>query len=119
MKRILLADDEYQLSKLLAIELEAAGYAVDQVSDGVEAVLKASENTYDIVLLDVKMPNLDGLNAIRILKKLNKSMPIISYSGSIRQDTFKEIINAGAVMFVPKPFSPTWLITQIKWVIGV
>lgn len=117
-KRILLADDEKIFTKVLVTELEEAGYLVDKACDGVEAVLMATKDNYDIALLDVKMPNLDGLNTIKILKKMNKRMPIISYSGSVRQDYFKEIINAGAVMFVPKPFSPTWLISQIRWVIG-
>ena len=98
-------------TELLSEELKAAGFSVDRVADGVEAVLKAAETGYDIALLDMKMPNFNGLNAIKILKRMDSSMPIISYSGSIRQDFFAEVINAGALMFVPNPFSPNWMIS--------
>lgn len=117
-KRILLADDEENLVGPLKEEFLAAGYIVDVARDGVEAVMKAVDNVYAIALLDMAMPKLDGLHTIRILKKMNGKMPIIAISGSMHHERLSETISAGALMFVHKPFSTQWLLTQVKWVVG-
>ncbi|MFZ3072477.1 MAG: response regulator [Thermodesulfobacteriota bacterium] len=118
MKNVLIVDDEARYSDALKSEIEAAGYSVDVAHDGVEAVLKALDKRYDVALLDMVMPNLDGINAVRILKKVRAEMPIIALSGSMEHDRLSETIKAGALMFVHKPFSTHWLISQIKWVVG-
>ncbi|MEK7312998.1 MAG: response regulator [Deltaproteobacteria bacterium] len=118
MKSVLIVDDETDYVNLIRSEIEAAGYSVDVACDGVEAVLKALDKPYDIALLDMVMPNLDGVGAIRILKKVRTRMPIIALSGSMEHDRLSETIKAGALMFVYKPFSTSWLISQIKWVVG-
>ncbi|MBI5598176.1 MAG: response regulator [Deltaproteobacteria bacterium] len=117
-KRILLADDEENLAGPLREEFLAAGYIVDVACDGVEAVMKAADNVYAIALLDMAMPKLDGLHTIRILRKMNKKMPIIAMSGSMHHERLSETISAGALMFVHKPFNTQWLLTQVKWVVG-
>lgn len=118
MKKILIADDEKDFSKLLKSELENEGYSVDVAYDGVEAVIMAVDNHYDIALIDMTMPWLDGLNAARILKKIKSNMPIIAFSGSLDHKGLSSIIDAGALMFVHKPFAFAWIISQIRWVIG-
>ena len=118
MKSVLIVDNETTYANLLKSEIEAAGYSVDVAYDGVEAVLKSLDKHYDIALLDMVMPNLDGVGAIRILKKVRAQMPIIALSGSMEHDRLSETIKAGALMFVYKPFSTHWLISQIKWVVG-
>ena len=84
MLRILLAEDDRNFGRVLKSELENDGYSVDLVADGVEAVLSfiGSNNAYDFVLMDVKMPKLDGINALRIIKSLKQDVPAITISGN-------------------------------------
>ncbi len=114
MIRILLAEDERNLARILGYELEAAGYKVDVAEDGVEAVLKAIEKEYHIALLDIKMPNLDGINVTRILKKLKPEITIIVFSGVAGSGEMAQSIRAGAVKCLIKPFSVNQLLNEIK-----
>ncbi|MFZ3072456.1 MAG: response regulator transcription factor [Thermodesulfobacteriota bacterium] len=114
MKKILIADDERRFAELLRSELEAAGYGVEVVNDGVEAVLKTLDNKYDIALLDIMMPNLDGINATRILRKINHSMPVIVFSGVAGSGEMALSLKAGAQRCLTKPFSVGTLLAEIK-----
>ncbi len=116
MKKILLIEDDANFAKVLKAELEGDGYHVDVVGDGVEGVLRAVDEKYDMALIDVIMPTLNGINATRILKKMDAKMPIISFSGKIAPEEISEPVNAGAVIFAQKPFSTSWMLSQIKWV---
>ncbi|MBI5598177.1 MAG: response regulator [Deltaproteobacteria bacterium] len=117
MKKIILADDEKRFSELLRSELESGGYAVDLVHDGVEAVLKVLDNKYDIALLDIMMPNLDGINTTRILKKINSPMPVIVFSGVAGSGEMAQSVRAGALRCLTKPFTVQQLLTEIKTVL--
>ena len=84
MLEILLAEDDRNFGNVLKRELEEDGYIVTLVNDGVEAVLKfiGKGSDYDFVLLDIKMPMLDGINTLKIIKKLNPDVPAITFSGN-------------------------------------
>lgn len=114
MRKILIADDERRFVELLSSELEAAGHSVDIVHDGVEAVLKVLDNKYDIALLDIMMPNLDGINATRIIRKINHSMPVIVFSGVAGSGEMALSLKAGAQRCLTKPFSVGTLLAEIK-----
>lgn len=114
MTRILLAEDERNLARILSHELEAAGYQVDIAEDGVEAVLKAIDIKYDIALLDIKMPHLDGINVTRILKKMTPKITILVFSGVAGSGEMAQSIRAGAIKCLIKPFSVTQLLSEIK-----
>ena len=73
--RVIIVEDDKNFGYVLKGELEAAGYEMDLALDGVEAVLKVIDEHYDFVLLDIKMPHLDGINCLRILKKLRPALP--------------------------------------------
>lgn len=114
MKKIILADDEKRFVELLRNELEEAGYMVDITYDGVEAVLKVADTHYDIALLDIMMPNLDGINATRIIKKLKRELPVIVFSGVAGSGEISASVKAGAVKCLTKPFPVSQLLTEIK-----
>jgi DNA-binding response OmpR family regulator len=85
-------------------ELEEDGYAVDLVNDGVVAVLKSLEKTYDLFLFDMKMPKLDGIHALRIIKKADRSLAAIAFSGNAGWDEIADVLDAGAIQYFAKPF---------------
>ena len=117
MKEILIAEDDRAFGPVLKRELEN-GYRTTLVQDGVEAVLKVVENKYDFILLDIKMPNLDGINALRIIKKIRPQMPIITFSGIAGSGEMASSIKAGAIRCLSKPFSIGQLKEEIKKFIG-
>lgn len=102
--KILLAEDDRNLGRILRTELEEDGYTVDLAVDGVEAVLRFLDDDYDFILLDIKMPKLDGINALRIMKKVKPGVPAITISGNAGSGEMAESVKAGAIRCVPKPF---------------
>lgn len=114
MKKILLADDEKNFAEVLRSELEDSGYSVTLTRDGVEAVLKALDDKFDMALLDIMMPNLDGINAVKILKKIDPHLPVITFSGVAGSGDMASSIRVGAIRCLTKPFSVEQLIAEIK-----
>lgn len=112
--KILLADDDKNFGIVLKNELEEDKYTVDLVSDGVEAVLHFIDNTYDFVLLDIKLPKLDGTNVLRVIKKLNPEIPAITFSGHAGNIEMAESIKAGAIKCLTKPFEIAHLKEDFK-----
>lgn len=107
---ILLAEDDKNLGSVLKNELEEEAYNIDLVHDGVEAVLRFIEKSYNFVLLDIMMPRLDGINALRIIKRLDPGVPVIAFSGNAAFYQIEASCREGAVQCLPKPF----LITELK-----
>ena len=114
MYNILLADDDKNFGAVLKNELMGNGYHVNHVSDGVEAVLNFIENPYNFVLLDLVMPGLGGNDALKIIKKLNPSVPVITMSGKAGSKEMAESIACGATKCLIKPFEIAQLKKDIK-----
>lgn len=116
MLEILLAEDDRNFGNVLKRELEEDGYIVTLVNDGVEAVLKfiGKGSDYDFVLLDIKMPMLDGINTLKIIKKLNPDVPAITFSGNAGSGEMAESVRAGAIRCLTKPFEIAQLKNDIK-----
>jgi len=114
MSNILLAEDDRNFGAVLKNELMEGGYHVDHVSDGVEAVLNFIAKPYHFVLLDIRMPRLGGVDALKIIKKINPSIPVISFSGNAGESEMEETIKCGAMKCLKKPFSLTQLKDDIK-----
>jgi len=101
---ILLADDDKNFGIVLKNELEEEGYSVELVNDGVEAVLHFIEDHYDLVLIDIKMPKLDGIGALKIIKKLKPAIPVIIFSGNTGFRYIEEMLKMGVIRYFLKPF---------------
>jgi len=86
--RILLVDDEEHIRLLFKEELEEEGYLIDLASNGFEAIEKVRGERFDLVVLDIKMPGMDGIQALSEIKKLDKDQPVILCSayGEFKQD---------------------------------
>ena len=111
---ILIAEDDRNFGRVLKTEMEANGYAVELASDGVAAVLAFIDGKYDFILFDIKMPRLDGIDALRIIKKLNPHVPAITFSGNAGSGEMAESVKAGAIRCLTKPFEIAQLTAEIK-----
>lgn len=107
---ILLAEDDKNLGYVLKKELEEDAYDIDLVYDGVEAVLRFIEKSYNFILLDIVMPRLDGINVLRIIKRLDPEVPVIAFSGNAAFYQIEASRREGAIKCLHKPF----LITELK-----
>lgn len=103
MAKILIADDERSIRRTLKEILEFEKFTVDEAGDGLECLTKIKQSDYDVVLLDIKMPNLDGLEALEKIQQLNPDLPVIMISGHANIDTAVEAVKKGAFDFISKP----------------
>ena len=118
MRRVLIVDDEKELAEVVAEQLAHAGYETGLAFDGVEAVLAVLDISWDIVLMDVRMPRLDGINALRIIRKLAPEVPVIMYSGQVGKADMIESIRLGAYACLTKPIVIDDVIKSISLVPG-
>jgi CheY-like chemotaxis protein/ribonuclease BN (tRNA processing enzyme) len=105
--RILVADDDVTLVRILETVLAGDGYDVDPAYDGQDALNKAMSRTYDLVLMDILMPQLDGITACRQLRATERyrSTPFIVLTARTRQDDMTEAFTAGFTDYIRKPFA--------------
>ncbi len=103
MANILIIDDEKSIRKTLTEILSYEGYKVDEAGDGEEGLKKFKEKTYDLVLCDIKMPKLDGIEFLEKAKQINADVPIIVISGHGNIETAVEAVKKGAYDYISKP----------------
>ncbi len=103
MPTILIIDDEKAIRKTLTEILSFEGYKIDEASDGEEGLKRFGEKSYDLVLCDIKMPKLDGIEFLERAKMLNPDIPIIMISGHGNIDTAVEAVKKGAFDYISKP----------------
>ena len=103
MATILIIDDEKAIRKTLTEILSYEGYKIDEASDGEEGLKRFSEKAYDIVLCDIKMPKLDGIEFLEKAKEINGDVPVIMISGHGNIDTAVEAVKKGAFDYISKP----------------
>ncbi|OGR88528.1 MAG: hypothetical protein A3A86_05425 [Elusimicrobia bacterium RIFCSPLOWO2_01_FULL_60_11] len=112
--QILVMDDEQGIRELLAFELGSRGYAVTAVSNGEEGIQRVKEAHYDLVISDVKMPKMDGLKALEILKKDSPQTEVIMSTGFGSIDMAVESIKKGAYDFITKPYDINDLVSKVE-----
>lgn len=103
MAKILIVDDETPIRRTLRDILEFEGYDVDEAVDGLECVAKVQKEKYDVVITDIKMPKMDGIEALERLQILSPETPVIMVSGHGTIDTAVEAVKKGAFDFISKP----------------
>ena len=101
--RILIADDEDSLRWVLEKGLTQAGYQVTAVQDGEAAVRAFEAEPFDLVFLDVKMPGMDGLEALQRIKAVSETLPVVIISGHGNVETAVRATKLGAFDFIEKP----------------
>ena len=116
MYTILVVDDDEDLLKALDFYLSRSNYHIIQAKNGAEAVVKANELQPDLVLLDIMMPNLDGLTACRGIKDMEKTkdIPVIMLTAKGDVETIKSAFKAGATDYMVKPFAVEQVISRME-----
>jgi two-component system chemotaxis response regulator CheY len=119
MKRILLVDDAATVRMYHREILESAGYAVEEAWNGIEALEKALQAPFDLYLVDVNMPKLDGYGFLRELRQQDiPQMPAIMVSTESEARDELQACRAGANSYLIKPVSPARLLTYVRLMIG-
>jgi DNA-binding NtrC family response regulator len=104
--RILIADDEDIVIRSCLRILEADEFQVEAVQDGREALRKIEENPYDVMILDIMMPKMDGLEVLRRVKETHPNVDVIMITGLSQIDTAVQAMKLGAFDYISKPFEP-------------
>ncbi|MBT9537987.1 MAG: response regulator [Nitrospirae bacterium] len=114
-KKILIADDSQQVRKSLREILEKNNYTVvGEASSGTEAIKLCNSMSPDILMLDIIMPQLGGIEALRMLRSMNKELKIIMVSALDSMDRVKECLKSGANHYILKPFEEDKVIEILK-----
>lgn len=113
MVKILIVDDEPKIRAVVKEYAKVSGYNCEEASDGLDALNKIKMQDYDVIVLDIMMPNMDGFSAVKEIKAI-KDIPIIMLSA--RTDEFDKLLgfDLGVEDYVTKPFSPKELMARIK-----
>ncbi|GAB4447701.1 MAG: response regulator transcription factor [Anaerolineae bacterium] len=115
-KLILIVDDEARMRRFMQMNLDLEGYRVIEAGNGLEAIDRVREDLPDLVLMDVMMPEMDGFEALRIIRETS-TVPVIMLT--VRDDESDKVkgLELGADDYVTKPFSPRELASRIKAVL--
>ena len=112
-QKILLVDDDARIRNLLKIYLEKAGFQVSEAENGLEALLLLQNSQPDLVVLDIKMPVLDGLETCRQIRKLGNT-PILLLTAKTEADDKLLAFDGGADDYVEKPFNPQEVVARVR-----
>ena len=114
--KVLVVDDEVKIRAVIKEYAEFEGYEIDEAADGMEAIAKCRATDYDIIIMDIMMPKLDGYSAVKEIKKI-KNIPVIMLSA--RGEEYDKLFGfeIGVDDYVVKPFSPKELMARINAVI--
>ena len=111
--RILVVDDELSMRELLEFMLEKEGYSVISAANGKEALAKIKKEPYDLLLCDIRLGDMTGLEVLKASKKANPHVTVIMISAFATTETAVEAMNQGAFDYVPKPFENEELLQTI------
>jgi DNA-binding response OmpR family regulator len=107
-------DDEPRILSLVSRALQARGFAVDAAADGAQALRLATKRTYDLVVLDLRMPGLDGAAVLRALRASVPSPRVVVLSAVADVRTKVDLLEMGACDFLPKPFAIAELVARVR-----
>lgn len=113
-QKVLIVDDEKPIVTLLKYNLEKAGFSTDEAYDGLEAVKKGESNDYDLIVLDLMLPHLDGIEVCKHLRNNKIETPILMLTA--KDEEFDKVLGLelGADDYLTKPFSPKEVVARIK-----
>lgn len=113
MTKLLVVDDEEMIRSVIAEYARFENYECDEAADGMEAVAKAVDNNYDVIIMDVMMPRLDGFSAVKEIRK-KKDTPIIMLSARVEEYDKLFGFEMGVDDYVTKPFSPKEVMARVN-----
>jgi DNA-binding response OmpR family regulator len=113
-KRILVVEDDHTISKSIREILELEGYIVDTADKGEEAVKKSETNIYNLALIDIRLPDMDGTKLLSMLKERTPKMAKIILTGYPSMESAIEAVNKGADGYLVKPIDMDTLLSKVK-----
>ncbi len=114
MSKILIIDDERAIRRALREILEFEGFEVDEAEDGKQGVDKATNESFDVIFCDIKMPNMDGMEVLEAFQQNNVESPVIMISGHGNIDTAVQTIKKGAFDFIEKPLDLNRILVTVR-----
>jgi len=114
--KVLVVDDDQKLVKLLSFHLEKQGYSPIEAYDGEEAFRSFRRRSVDLIILDLMLPGIDGLNLCRRIRR-ESNVPVIMLTAKVEQEDRVKGLNLGADDYVTKPFSPAELMARVNAVL--
>ena len=113
MDRVLVVDDNLSIQKLVSVNLQARGYTVDVTGTGEEALRLFNEGAYDLVILDLILPGLSGIDVCALMRQVS-DIPIVVLSAREDEELKVHALDTGADDYVTKPFSPKELLARVR-----
>jgi two-component system chemotaxis response regulator CheY len=120
MRRIMVVDDSETIRRLLSFILKRKNYMTIEAEDGMDAIEKLLSNPVDLIIVDLNMPNMDGIEFVRTLRGNyhQPDVPVIMLTTTKDEDLKKEALRAGVNLFLNKPISPEMLIYKVEGLLG-
>jgi len=109
--RILVVEDD-RIDRMIAVQALGKHFEVDQAADGVEGLAKATDEAYDLILLDIEMPEMDGREMLRSLRDKGVETPVILLTGEVRTSVIGELMGYGISNYIVKPVPPHELVAK-------
>jgi len=113
-KKILVVDDEAKIRTLLRKILIKEGYGILCASDGETAITNIETKKFDLVLLDLKLPGIDGIETLRRIRKIDKNIPVILISAHLTRENLKKAAKLGMLNHIKKPFKLDEIRLKVK-----
>ena len=113
-EKILIAEDEKELAKAIKIILEYSGYEVTVTNNGLEALQKTEEDSFNCIILDIMMPVMNGIDSLKEMRENGVNTPIILLTAKSQIDDKVEGLDAGANDYLTKPFNKDELLARIR-----
>jgi len=113
-RTILVVEDDKDAQNLIVRLLDNEGYAVHLAADGVDALLQLGKRTFDLIIADVSMPNLDGMTLLDLMNQKGIKVPLIFVTSHTGSDQEKKGLELGALDYVPKPIRKESFLMRVK-----
>ncbi len=114
MAKILVVDDEDKMRALLCMMLNRRGHTADGAADGGQALEQAQKRSYDMVISDIRMPNMDGIEMLRALRQMQINIPVVFITAFATVNSAVEAMKEGAVDYITKPFEETRILLTVE-----
>ena len=116
--RILLVDDDDTLRRVLKDQMNLLGYPLDEAEDGLAALQKLENGNYSVMLLDINMPGMSGIDVLKFIREKGLDCRVIMLTGRVGFSVGKESMKLGADEYITKPFTMEYLMSSIKRVLA-
>lgn len=116
-RKLLIIDDEENIRKMLKRSLEAENYQIELAFNGEEGLQKAKEDDFDLILLDLNLPGMDGIEVLENLREEDNLTPVLIITGYGSVDSAVKVMKLGAIDYLQKPFNPEEIKEQIQEII--